>query len=248
MSSATRGRSLRSVLATVVFSPLILLERSRGVWRWLLVILYGVLALLALGYAVRTRNLARLPDLDASFHLDAFRDGGPDDAFPLYLQAIQRYESPAGQAHDDVMGLMGQVQALRYSSGSVTPDVRAWIEKNRPALELWRQATERSGFGYHPASERGIGSEWIEYGMGTNTVPIRQLDPERGMLRWLAERGLAMGSRLAPVQPARRHADRLRGPTRRGRTARGRLRPGRVVGDRRERRSRAPPPRLGRRP
>ncbi len=192
MSGAVQTRSFRSVLCLVIFAPLILLERSRGVWRWWLIVAYGLLAVVGVGYAVRTRNLSSIPDLGPSFNLATFRDGGPEDAFPLYLQASERYEAPARQESNEVTNLVEQIQAMLYNAGSVTPAVRAWIDKNRPALELWREATERSAFGYHPRSERGIGSEWIDHGIGNQlttgvATPVRQFDQDRGMLPWLAE-------------------------------------------------------------
>jgi hypothetical protein len=192
MSSGTQARSFRSVLSTVIFAPLILLERSRGVWRWWLVIVYGVLAAVGIGYAARTWNLSRIPDMAPSFNLAAYRDGGPDDAFPLYRQANERYEAPAGQARYEVPSLVERILVMHHNAGSVTPAVRAWIDKNRPALDLWRQATERSGLGYHPRSERGIGSEWVESGISNQVAiglatPVRVFDPDRGLLPWLAE-------------------------------------------------------------
>jgi hypothetical protein len=176
----------------LIFAPLILLERSRGVWRWWLLVVYGLLAVVCVGYGVRTQNLSRIPDLSPSFNLAAFRGGGPDDAFPLYLQASEQYEAPGRQASAEVTDFVVQLQAMYNNAGSVTPAVRAWINQNRPALELWREATERPAFGYQPRSERLIGSEWIDDGVGNQlttftTTPIRRFDLDRGMLPWLAQ-------------------------------------------------------------
>jgi hypothetical protein len=177
----------------VFFAPLILLERSRGIWRVWLILLYGLLAVLSVGYAVRTQNLARIPDVTPSLNLAAFRDGVPDDAFPLYIEAIKRFEEPSRLAFVGEPRLVDQIRTMRYNGEFVTPGVRSWIDKNRPALELWRQATERSVFGYHTPGQRGIGTESIWYGIAFNRatgaqVPIspHDFDIDRGMLPWLA--------------------------------------------------------------
>ena len=80
--------------AHVALPPFIILERSRGVVRLAILMLYGLIAAAGVGLAVRARNLEQVPDLGVPFDLAAFRDGGPDDAYPLYLRAIALYQSP----------------------------------------------------------------------------------------------------------------------------------------------------------
>ena len=56
-------------------------------------IMYALLALIVCTPLVRRARLRRIPDLGDPFQVAAFRDGGSDDAFPLYQEALSRCDA-----------------------------------------------------------------------------------------------------------------------------------------------------------
>jgi hypothetical protein len=183
------ARSLRTLLA----SPFQLLERSKGRWRTALLVLYALLAIVICTPLVRKARLNQIPDLGDPFDVPAFRDGGSDDAFPLYHEALARYHPPpqrppAGRSS----ALYGNLMLARFVSSCADPEVQAWINSNREARDLWLRATARPGLGYHPWDGRGFGAEWFDVGevrdeQTGKPISLRVDDLERGILRRLGE-------------------------------------------------------------
>ena len=138
-------------------------------------------------------RLNRIPDLGDPFDVSAFRDAGRDDAFPLYSEALSRYRPPSKQpSAGSSIPLYNSVMAVRFNAAYATPEVEAWIASNRKAMDVWLQATARTGLGYHPWNARGFGAEWDDTGesVDPNTgkhIALRVDTPERGLLRWLGE-------------------------------------------------------------
>jgi hypothetical protein len=152
-----RPRPIR-VLATVLFAPLAWLERARG-WKRLALGLCCALAAAALiALAARSSALRGLPDVGDPFDVAAYRAAAADDAAPLYRQALARYRRPGPS-------LRRELERFARGQGRFTPSVLAWIDDNREALELWRQAADRRG----PAGAADA---------------VRELD--RGFLPWVA--------------------------------------------------------------
>ena len=182
----------RSLLAILAF-PFTLLEQSKGWRRSAILVLYALLALVICIPLVRTARLSRIPDPGDPFDVAAFRDGGSDDAFPLYQEALSRYHPPSQQvAAGSPTSLYNNVMGVRFNSAYATPEVQAWISSNREARDLWKRATARSGMSYHPWDARGFGAEWDDAGEVVDPKtgkhrPLRVETPDRGLLRWLGE-------------------------------------------------------------
>lgn len=139
MATATTARV--RVMA-VLLAPLHWLERARG-WRrrWLIAAYLFVLAIAGF-FAWWLASLNGLPDVGEPFDVDAYlasaRVPEGDNAFVLYRRALAAMKS--GAATNDFTRLFG---AARSGWGKVSPDARAWVESNRPALDLWLAGTER---------------------------------------------------------------------------------------------------------
>jgi hypothetical protein len=183
----------RSLLAILAF-PFTLVEQSKGWRRSAILVLYALLALVICIPLVRTARLSRIPDPSDPFDVAAFRDGGNDDAFPLYQEAFSRYQSPSRQpTAGSSVPLFNRVMDVRFNSAHATPDVQAWISSNNEARDLWKRATARSKLSYHRWDSRGFGAEWDDTVEGVDPktgkhISLRVDTPERGLLRWLGER------------------------------------------------------------
>jgi hypothetical protein len=174
----------------VLASPFTLVEQSRGRWRTAVLVAYGLLAMVVCTPLVRKARLDQISNLGDPFDVAAFRDGGSDDAFPLYQQALSRCDA---LSHQRAVPLSNGALAFQLSAGYATPDVEAGIASRREARDLWLRATARPSLSYHPWDGRGFGAEWFDGGMGFDNKTGKQLSfridsPERGLLRGLAER------------------------------------------------------------
>jgi hypothetical protein len=169
------------------------LEHSKGRWRTAILVLYVLIALVICTPLVRRARLNQIPDLGDPFDVAAFRNSGPDDAFPLYQEAFSRYQTPPrGPATGGSIPLWTSVIGVRFNSAHATPDVQTWIASNRDARDLWLRATGRTTLSYHPWDGRGFGAEWEDAGEVRDVTTgklssLRVDDPDRGMLRWLGE-------------------------------------------------------------
>ncbi len=256
--------ALRWLLA-VCASPFTLVEQSRGRWRTAVLIVYALLALVVCIPLVRKARLSRIPDLGDPFDVAAFRDGGSDDAFPLYQEALSRCGALRSSTGPGSVSLFNRVLGARLNAGYATPEVEAWMASNRVARDLWLRATARSGLSYHPWDGRGFGAEWFDGGEGLDIktgrrISVRIEGPERGLLRWLGEREVTRLEKEGDLAGAwtwynaalrySRHVgnahDRRRSTSSRRAASRG-VRPCRVVGLRRTCRRSPAPPRSGRR-
>ena len=194
MSFIARIRNIALSLLALVASPFTLLEQSKGRWRAAILVFYALLALAICTPLVRKARLSRIPDLGDPFDVTAFRQGGNDDAFPLYHEALARFQMPPRQPPaGSSIPLYNSVMAIRFNSGYAPPEVEAWIASNREARDLWLQATARPALSYHPWDARGFGAEWDDAGEGIDPktgkhIALRVDIPERGLLRWLGER------------------------------------------------------------
>ncbi len=97
MPFIARIRDVPRSLLALLASPFTLLEQSKGRWRSALLVFYVLLALVICTPLVRKVRLNRIPDLGDPFDVAAFRDGGSDDAFPLYQEALSRFRPPTKQ-------------------------------------------------------------------------------------------------------------------------------------------------------
>jgi hypothetical protein len=119
-----------------------ILPRRRRRWRRLLKFALGltIVVTLALG-VLRVTSLWGIPDAPEPFEVAAFRGVTiPDDqnAAVLFARAM---EMLGGERGREVFRSLGW-KAKEYVEER--PEVLEWIEKNRPALEVWRRGTERS--------------------------------------------------------------------------------------------------------
>jgi hypothetical protein len=105
--------------------PFTLLEQSKGRRRSAILVLYALLALVICIPLVRKARLSRISDPGDPFDVAEFRDGGSDDAFPLYQEAFSRYQSPSRQpSADRSVPLFNRVMDVRFNSAHATPDVQ----------------------------------------------------------------------------------------------------------------------------
>ena len=178
-------------LLAVLTSPFTLVEQSRGRWRKVVLVVYALLALVVCTPLVRRARLGRIPDLGDPFDVAAFRDGGSDDAFPLYQEALSRCDALWARqqlylwliAHSPCSST--PVMPLPKSRPRSPPDGRpGTCGCGRPA---------RASLSYHPWDGRGFGAEWFDGGEGLDIqtgkpISVRIDSPERGLLRWLGKR------------------------------------------------------------
>ena len=136
--------------------------------------------------------MSRTRDPGDPFDVAAFRDGGSDDAVPIYQQSLARYQAPPKRPPPgSSTPIYNSVVAVRFQSAYASPDVLAWIASNREARDLWLRTTERPGVRYHPWDGRGFGDRARQqrgprYQDRKTCVPAID-DLDRGMLRWLGE-------------------------------------------------------------
>lgn len=140
MTEAVGERPSRSRLAWLL-APAVAIERARGRRRVLLLTAYGgVVAALLAGMAW-AGQLRGLPDVGDPFDLAALKGGPPlaDDrnSFVPYAEAARLLRPIDPEAWEGVEGVAGRPWA------EIPPGARAWLEANRPALEVWRRGTER---------------------------------------------------------------------------------------------------------
>ncbi|HEV3121847.1 MAG TPA: hypothetical protein VGY53_08100, partial [Isosphaeraceae bacterium] len=138
MRTETSARSLPLVLRALL-APAFWLERAKGRKRIALAFLYMLVLLFATLLAWRAASLNGLPDVGEPFDrtaLERINISEPENAFTFYRQAIARLKRlSAAEAR-----LAGTFQPW----GKAPDAARDWLERNREALALWRQGTERS--------------------------------------------------------------------------------------------------------
>jgi hypothetical protein len=110
----------------------------------LLGIAVGCLALLSV-WAWRVTNLDGLPDVGDPFDVaEALRPieiSDEDNAYVAYSEARRLLAR--------VTGSVRQVSWVKVTWLAAGPELRAYLESNRPALEAWRAGTERPDALYH---------------------------------------------------------------------------------------------------
>jgi hypothetical protein len=124
-----------------VLAPVILVERTRGWRRRLLILLYTVVLAVAAMCVWRVSNYLRVPDIGDPFDVEAFKALAlpPErDATPQYQKAIAQLVDPNGPDSS-----LYQMKDDARDWAKTSPKIRAWAEQNRRALELWREATDR---------------------------------------------------------------------------------------------------------
>jgi hypothetical protein len=147
-----RAHPVRRILG-VVLAPLRGLEQARGRRRLVLAAVY-LLAVVAVGAAALwVLGVRGLPDVGDPFDLAAEPTvPASQDATPLYEQAGDALGSYPGREAQGVevwraRRLFRETPVTNdlFTRGwsGVGPDIRRWVEANRGALELWRQATDR---------------------------------------------------------------------------------------------------------
>jgi hypothetical protein len=95
-----------------------------------------------------TTTLTGLPDIGDPFDVAAFTDSPVPDsenAFVLYKQAVDR--------------LAGEPSDMTYNWATAGTVERAWLDKNREAMELWRRGSERPESLYIPIKSLSISTQ-----------------------------------------------------------------------------------------
>jgi hypothetical protein len=118
-------------------------QRRRRLQRWMLRLLVGAAIVVALGIGtIRVINLWGIPDAPEPFDIAAFEAGEtvPDEANAAVL--FRKAGQMVGEDDSNrFKPLWGGPKTAEWSETS--PEVRDWVEKNRPALEVWRRGTDR---------------------------------------------------------------------------------------------------------
>ena len=121
------------------------LPRRRRRWRRVLNALLGLAIFVTLGVGVlRVMSLWGIPDAPEPFDVAAYRAEtipNATNAVVLFKEAERRLGGPQELT---LFGLMGR-QREEYIAAK--PETREWIEAHRPAMEVWRQGTERPDAG-----------------------------------------------------------------------------------------------------
>jgi hypothetical protein len=122
----------------VLISPMTLLERSRGRRRSLLIYLYALFITIAAVLCWRAASLRGLPDVGDPFDVAAFASSAEvrDDV----NSAVLYREASARLIFHDSSGVP-LMDSVDWSKAN--PRIRAWLDRNRTALALWRRATRR---------------------------------------------------------------------------------------------------------
>ena len=140
MSTAERPPRLPVVLA-ILMAPAVWLERARGRWRLLLLLVYLVIGAAVLGALYWEAQLRGLPDIGDPFDPRAAdRETVPDEenAFVLYREAVA-----ALQPQGEPAPVSPQQSAGPIDWETADDAWRRWLAENREALELWRRGAER---------------------------------------------------------------------------------------------------------
>src|SRR4051794_15577150 len=133
MKTTTANARLLSLPLRILTSPLVWLERTRGRWRLALAALYTLILAVAGLLTWRAFSLNGLPDVGDPFDAEAFEDVAiPDDrnAFRLYERASAMLKQlPSAEV---------RAGSLRnHDWATAAPEIRAWVEQNRGALDLF---------------------------------------------------------------------------------------------------------------
>src|SRR5262245_21638906 len=122
-------------------APLRWIERARGRRRLGLLVLYGLGVALAALLARRWTSLNGLPDLGDPFDVEAFqapRVPDSQNAWTYYERALERLDDRA------LEHLSSDLHAARKGDWATSsPELGAWVDANRDALDQWRLASER---------------------------------------------------------------------------------------------------------
>jgi hypothetical protein len=138
----------------VALPPAVAAPRAQARRPGLLLLLgiFGGLALI-LGLSIwRVRDVSELPDVGDPVDLQAL--GQPiviaddDNAYVLYNEA----HAKLGKATRGVLTALRNTPAWS-SSG---PDLKVFLKQNRPALELWREGTDRPDALYHQPAQTAL--------------------------------------------------------------------------------------------
>ncbi|HEV3165045.1 MAG TPA: hypothetical protein VGZ22_13525 [Isosphaeraceae bacterium] len=130
-----------AVLLRVIMAPAFWLEQARGRRRLGLLLLYLMLALVAGFFFWWATSLNGLPDVGEPTGAQTLPSGKiPDDqnAFVLYRQAQKLLKPRTVDVDPQKLWLV-----VRKGWASADPPYHAWVAKNREALAVWRQGTER---------------------------------------------------------------------------------------------------------
>jgi hypothetical protein len=121
----------------------------------------GVVSLLALlaGITVwRMRDLGDLPDLGDPFDLALARRpvviANGDNAYEAYARARITPGQPPAEVWDATWNARQGKDTLKWSKSK--PAVHEFLEKNRAALEIWREGSERPDALYHQPGELSV--------------------------------------------------------------------------------------------
>ncbi len=134
VSETTIPSSLNFSAVTAVLKP-------RRWYRspWFLAPTLLLVAAIVWGLAWRTQRLAAIPDVPEPFDVEAFIAAGvPDDenAFTDYREAARLVREFSGPVEE-------QLDFLGGRPTEVPASVEAWLAANRPAMERWRQGTQK---------------------------------------------------------------------------------------------------------
>lgn len=119
---------------------------------WLLLSIMGGLVLI-LGLSVwRTRDVSELPDIGDPVDLQALREpvviADDENAFTFYQQA-----------HAKLGRLTHGVSTALWKNptwSGASPNLQEFLKQNRPALELWREGTDRPDALYHQPAQSAL--------------------------------------------------------------------------------------------
>lgn len=166
----------------VLMAPLFWLERARGRWRLLLLLVYLVVLLVVGTLLWRAMSLRGLPDIGDPFDVAAFLKTAeiPEErnAFALYQEAAARSLPLEPITTPSVGRQLKPVPVLRNSA------IDAWIEANEISLALWLAATRRSdGVAVSPSGRTRY----------TNTTVFERLSELTDLAKFAATRRMMRG-------------------------------------------------------
>lgn len=121
-------------------APLVWLEKTRGIGRLALVLFYALILGVVGVYVWRAAALNGLPDIPAPLTMLAVRSARVADESNAYVQYRQASAMMIREPRLETTDLLTVVDP---GWENISEPYQRWLESNRPALEVWRDGTDR---------------------------------------------------------------------------------------------------------
>ena len=133
--------TVEPVEGTTARIPVLPGRRRRLTWRRLLKVVLGLVIVVVLATGVlRVTSLWGLPDAPEPFDAAAYTSATIPDASNAIVAFDEARRKLGGERERNVFNSMQQAPK---GNAAEKPEILAWVEANRPAMEIWRAGTDR---------------------------------------------------------------------------------------------------------